>query len=52
MLPNTRASVFVPTKDAQRVTESGKAAREAVYFVAEEDGYAQFEVGAGTYQFA
>lgn len=49
--PNARADVFVPAKDAQQVTESGKIARENFAFVAESDGYTQFQVGAGTYEF-
>jgi alpha-L-rhamnosidase len=49
--PNTHATVFVPTSDAQQVLEGGKSARETLSFVGESDGYAQFEIGAGTYQF-
>jgi alpha-L-rhamnosidase len=49
--PNTRATVFVPTSDGQQVLESGKPASGTLKFVSESDGYAQFVVGAGTYQF-
>jgi alpha-L-rhamnosidase len=50
--PNTHADVFVPTKDAQQITESGQTARESLQLVSQNDGYAQFQVGAGTYEFA
>jgi alpha-L-rhamnosidase len=49
--PNTHADVFVPTKDAQQITESGQTARESLQLVSQNDGYAQFQVGAGTYDF-
>jgi alpha-L-rhamnosidase len=49
--PNTHATVYAPTSDANRVLESGNDAREALEFVSEHDGYAQYRVGAGTYEF-
>ena len=50
--PNTRASVFVPTSDADRVLEGGAIARETLNFIDINDGYAQFEIGAGSYAFS
>lgn len=52
--PNTTATVFVPTKDAGAVTESGVAAAraEGVTFVRTEDGNAVFAVQSGRYYFA
>ncbi len=51
---NTTATVRVPTKDAAKVTESGKPAKaaEGVKFVKYEDNVAVYEVAAGTYAFA
>jgi alpha-L-rhamnosidase len=50
---NTTATVFVPAKDAARVTESGKPASKAegVRFLRMEDGCAVFAVGSGRYSF-
>jgi alpha-L-rhamnosidase len=50
---NTRASVYVPAKNAERVTEGGVPASRAagVRFVTMEDGAAVFNVGSGTYRF-
>jgi len=50
--PNTRATIFVPAKDAANVTESGKPAAEAegVKFLRMENGAAIYAVGSGTYQ--
>jgi len=50
---NTTATVYVPTKDAAGVTESGKSAAraEGVKFLRLEDGAAIYEVGSGTYRF-
>ena len=50
--PNTHATVWVPVSGAAQVIESGKVARETLDFVGEEDGYAQFQIGAGTYEFS
>jgi alpha-L-rhamnosidase len=51
--PNTTASVWLPSKDAGAVTESGVATRRAhgVKFVRAGDGGAWFEVESGTYRF-
>jgi hypothetical protein len=50
---NTTASVFVPTKDAAGVTESGKPAApaEGVKFLRMENNAAVYAVGSGTYLF-
>jgi alpha-L-rhamnosidase len=50
---NTTAEVFVPTKDANTITESGKPVSEAqgVKFLRMQDGAAVYAVGSGTYQF-
>ena len=50
---NTTATVYVPTKDATGVTESGKPATKAVgaKFLRMENGAAVYAVGSGTYQF-
>ncbi|HKE22818.1 MAG TPA: glycoside hydrolase family 78 protein [Bryobacteraceae bacterium] len=51
--PNTTASVWIPTKDAAAVTESGGAAANApgVKFVRPANGGALFEVESGSYRF-
>ena len=51
--PNTTATVYVPTKDAASVTESGKTIEKAegVKFARMEKGNAVYEVGSGTYHF-
>jgi alpha-L-rhamnosidase len=51
--PNSTATVFVPTKDAASVTESGKPAGEAkgVKFLRMENNAAVYAVGSGDYQF-
>ena len=50
---NTRATVYVPAKDAGNVTESGKRADQAegVTLLRMEDNAAVFEVGSGSYRF-
>ncbi len=50
---NSTATVSVPAASVDDVTEGGKAARDAdgVTFVRQDQGYAVFEVGAGTYSF-
>ncbi|MGE5611628.1 MAG: family 78 glycoside hydrolase catalytic domain [Bacillota bacterium] len=51
---NTTATVYVPTQDAQSVTEGDKPAKEAagVRFVRMTEKAAVYEVGAGTYTFS
>ena len=51
---NTTATVYVPAKDADGVTESGQPATKAegVTFLRMEDNVAVYEVGAGVYRFA
>ena len=51
--PNTTATVYVPAKDAARVTESGVSAAQAegVQFLRQEGPAAVFAVGAGEYHF-
>ena len=48
--PNTTAKVYVPTPDAESVTEGGKSAAQAegVKRLAGEEGAAVFEIGSGT----
>lgn len=50
---NTTAEVWVPTKNASSVTESGKAIPGvgSVIFLREENGYAVYKTGGGNYQF-
>ena len=50
---NTTATIFVPTRDAASVTESGKPAAEAasVKLLKTTSGAAVFEVGSGVYHF-
>ncbi len=50
---NTTATVYVPAKDVDAVTESGKPANSAagVKFLWFDTGVAVFEVGGGNYQF-
>jgi alpha-L-rhamnosidase len=50
---NSTATIYVPSNDAARVTESGKAAAKArgVTFVRAVDGAAVYEIGSGHYQF-
>jgi len=50
---NTTATVFVPAKDADAVTESGKPASkvEGIKFLRMENGAAVYAVGSGTYRF-
>ncbi len=50
---NTAATVYVPAKDVESVTESGLPATkaEAVQFLRMEDGRAVFNVGSGLYRF-
>jgi alpha-L-rhamnosidase len=52
--PGVTATVYVPARDAARVSEgSGPASRAAgVRFVRMDDGAAVFEVGSGQYRFA
>ncbi len=51
---NTTATVYVPAKDAARVTEGGRPVGEAggVTFMRSEHGSAVFTVGSGKYSFA
>jgi len=51
--PNTSATIFVPSKDAVAVTESGKPAAKAdgVKFLRTENNAAVYAVGSGTYRF-
>ena len=51
--PNTSATVYVPTKDADSVTESGKPATQAagIKYLRTENNAAVYAVGSGTYQF-
>ena len=50
---NTTATVFVPTKEAAGVTESGKPAAQAesVKFLRLESNAAVYAVGSGSYRF-
>ena len=50
---NTSATVLVPAKDPDAVTESGMPVSQAkgVKFLRREDGAAVFETGSGTYHF-
>jgi alpha-L-rhamnosidase len=50
---NTTAEVFVPTKDANSVTESGKPASQAegVKFLRMQNDAAVYAIGSGTYRF-
>jgi alpha-L-rhamnosidase len=51
--PNTSDHVYIPTKNADKVTESGRPAAKAsgVQFLRVKDGYAVYKVGSGTYHF-
>ena len=51
---STTASVYVPAKDASHVTESGHSIEKAqgITFVRMENGFAVFEVEAGSYSFS
>ena len=51
---NTSATVFLPTTDAQSITESGKPAAnaEGVKFLRIEGENAVYEIGSGSYVFA
>jgi alpha-L-rhamnosidase len=51
--PNTTATVYVPAKNPDNVTEAGKPATDSpgVKFVRFQDGSAVFNVASGTYQF-
>jgi len=51
--PNATATVYVPTKNAASVIESGKRASEVqgVNFLRAEPGAAVYEVGSGSYRF-
>jgi alpha-L-rhamnosidase len=50
---NSHATVFVPTSNAQSVTEGGKPAAESpdIKFLRLEQDAAVFAVGSGTYHF-
>jgi len=50
---NTKATIYLPAKDADSVVEGRRSATQAqgVRFVRMEDGNAIFEVGGGTYHF-
>jgi alpha-L-rhamnosidase len=52
--PNTTATIFIPATNAERVTESGKPAREAegVEFIRREKDRAVFRIRSGEYHFA
>jgi len=51
--PNSSATVYVPTSNAQTVTESGKNASRApgLHLLKTEPGYAIFEAKSGQYEF-
>lgn len=51
--PNTSDKVYVPTKNAGQVTESGRPATQSlgVHFLRMQDGYAIYKVDSGTYHF-
>jgi alpha-L-rhamnosidase len=51
--PNATATVYVPTKNAASVIESGKPASNVrgVNFLRGEPGAAVYEVGSGNYRF-
>jgi alpha-L-rhamnosidase len=51
--PNATATVYVPAKDAETASESGKPVgqSEGVKFLRLENGAALFEVGSGSYAF-
>ena len=51
--PNTTATLYVPAKNADAVTESGRPAKDAdgVKVVGTEDGRAVFQVTSGNYDF-
>jgi alpha-L-rhamnosidase len=51
--PNTTATVYVPAKEAEAVTESGSVIDKAkgVKFLRMENNAAVYAVGSGTYQF-
>jgi alpha-L-rhamnosidase len=51
---NTTATVYVPAQSQSQVTEGGKAIAKAsgLKWLKQEDGYAVFAVGSGTYRFA
>jgi len=50
---NTTATVYVPARDAETVTEGGRPATgaEAVRFLRMDQGKAVFAIGSGHYQF-
>jgi alpha-L-rhamnosidase len=52
--PNTTATVFVPSKDIDGITESGKPARQSngVQLLRQESGAGVYRVGSGRYTFA
>jgi alpha-L-rhamnosidase len=51
--PNTTATVYVPARDAVKVTEGGKPASEApgVKLLRHENGAAVYEIASGAYRF-
>ena len=51
---NTTATIYVPTKDAASITESGQPVSKIpqVKFLRQEEGTAVYAVGSGTYQFS
>jgi alpha-L-rhamnosidase len=51
---NTTATVYVPAKSAEAVTESGRSTDKSkgMKFLRMENGRAVFEIGSGEYQFA
>jgi len=52
--PNTLDRVYVPARNADGITESGRPAAKAkgVRFLQMQGGYAVFQVGSGAYHFA
>ncbi len=50
---NTTDQIYVPAKNAEGVTESGRPAKDApgVRFLHMQDRYAVYQVGSGTYRF-
>jgi alpha-L-rhamnosidase len=50
---NTTATVYIPTTDKNRITESGKKANAAkgIKYIKTDGDYAVYEAGSGTYHF-
>jgi alpha-L-rhamnosidase len=51
---NSIATVYVPAKDASQVTENGRSVEKVrgITFLRTENGFAVFEVEAGSYSFS